>query len=568
VDSSLVGDTTVAAGRSVAYGYDFLGRLSTASTTGSGKYPAWGISETYDQYGNRSAQTVTAGSAPQPSFAINSANNRISSTGYQYDAAGHMVVEPWPFNGAYSYDGEECLTSFTGNGGTATYTCDGNHSRVQKVVTGSNAVSTVYIYSGGHVIAEYDNGAAVTSPTREYVYAANNLLGMVTGSTSGSGGTTTYIYRDHLSPRLYVNDGPNVVGEQGTYPFGEPWYSNNTTSNWVFTSYERDAESGNDNALARSYNSSEGRFMSPDPVRGNPANPRSWNRYAYALNDPINGSDPSGKCDATDPTDCPVDPPTGDDPTTGWNVTGNPAGQPYSISNMTWSAGDITGTGTWDCNVSTCAFFPDASLSGQLGTTAPSFDGVSPAQQGGALEGMLAENANIMQNQKNWYLILGSTYIAAPVLGSFIGGAEESGFDFGFLEPTANFMAGRTTADLGPYVFRNCSPMTPEEVFDSGFSPAGTDMDLFAHTLGRPNSGYVATSASYGYASMATDIVAVIPTPANAIDVNAALAAQGIPSKFSLEFEMAVPGSIPGSQVRAVTMPNQGVSLLNPGFKP
>src|SRR5262249_31427192 len=84
------------------------------------------------------------------------------------------------------------------------------------------------------------------------------------------------------------------VGEQGTYPFGESWYSNNSTSQWVFTSYERDRESGNDYALTRSYSGNVGRFMSPDPLDGIVGDPQSWNRYAYVKNDPLNMTDPTG----------------------------------------------------------------------------------------------------------------------------------------------------------------------------------------------------------------------------------------------------------------------------------
>ncbi len=271
---------SVQASRSAAYTYDALGRLSTANTAGPSPYARWGLSETYDRYGNRSAQNVTAGIAPAPSFSINPANNQINTSGYTYDPAGHLAAEPWPFSGTYSYDGEECLTNFSGNGNTATYTCDGNHLRVQKAVNAVN--TTVSIYSGGQVIAEYDNGAAVISPTREYIYG-HNLLATVTGSTKGAGGTIVYQHRDHRSPRLYTNSSGADSGEQGTFPFGEPWYNNNATSNWVFTTYERDQESGIDYALARSYYSSEGRFMSPDPVGGKPGNPQSWNRYAYSM---------------------------------------------------------------------------------------------------------------------------------------------------------------------------------------------------------------------------------------------------------------------------------------------
>src|SRR5262249_3877660 len=63
--------------------------------------------------------------------------------------------------------------------------------------------------------------------------------------------TTTYFHMDHLSNRVLTDSSGNSSGQQGHYPFGESWYAVNSTSKWVFTSYERDAESGNDYALAR-----------------------------------------------------------------------------------------------------------------------------------------------------------------------------------------------------------------------------------------------------------------------------------------------------------------------------
>jgi len=289
--SSGIGD----AGRSVAYTYDPLGRLLTAKTAGSTQYPAWGLSWTYDRYGNRSAQTVTAGSGYTSSLTINPVNNQITSPAFTYDTSGNVIAVPAPMSAGYTYDGEECNTGYTGSGSIATYTCDGNNLRVEKVVTGTNAVTTVSVRSGGQVIAEYDNGAAVTSPTREYLYASH-LLAIVTGSTGGTGGTIVYQHRDHLSPRLFTDVNGNVTCQQGTYAFGESWYTCSASGGMVFTTYERDAESGNDYALARSYaNSDGGRFLSPDPLEGTVGDPQSWNRYAYVENDPVNLSDPSGQ---------------------------------------------------------------------------------------------------------------------------------------------------------------------------------------------------------------------------------------------------------------------------------
>jgi len=63
-----------------------------------------------------------------------------------------------------------------------------------------------------------------------------------------------------------------------------------------FTGKERDSESGLDYFGARYDASSLGRFMTPDPLMasGHARNPQTWNRYAYALNNPLRFVDPDG----------------------------------------------------------------------------------------------------------------------------------------------------------------------------------------------------------------------------------------------------------------------------------
>ncbi len=57
----------------------------------------------------------------------------------------------------------------------AAYSYDGKGLRFKKV---SGGTTTVYLFWGSKVIAEYVNGAAVGSPTREYIYSGSQLLAM------------------------------------------------------------------------------------------------------------------------------------------------------------------------------------------------------------------------------------------------------------------------------------------------------------------------------------------------------------------------------------------------------
>ena len=90
-------------------------------------------------------------------------------------------------------------------------------------------------------------------------------------------------------------------------PFGQeldavPYYfsngaTNGTDNRYRFTGKERDQESGLDYFGARYYASNMGRFSSPDSsglLAHHPADPQSWNLYAYARNNPLSNIDPTG----------------------------------------------------------------------------------------------------------------------------------------------------------------------------------------------------------------------------------------------------------------------------------
>jgi RHS repeat-associated protein len=286
-DGQIAGITdNVDGGRSVAYSYDALYRLANATTTGSASYPKWGLSMTYDRYGNRYQQNISSGcvapmTCPTSSVTVNPANNRISGSPYAYDANGNMTNDAL---NTLAYDAESHAVSATNGSTSGTYTYDGKGLRIKKV---SGGITTVYVFSGSKVIAEYVNGAAPASPTREYIYSGAALLAKI--DSSG----TKYYQQDHLSNRLVTDSSGNKVAELGHFAWGESWY-NSTNDKLLFTTYERDSESGNDYAMARYHISRLGRFSSPDPISDSTSDPQSLNRYAYVRNGPTNSADPLG----------------------------------------------------------------------------------------------------------------------------------------------------------------------------------------------------------------------------------------------------------------------------------
>jgi len=116
--------------------------------------------------------------------------------------------------------------------------------------------------------------------------------------TGASGLGVRYYHADHLgSARLMTDSSGNQTWSATYLPFGQEWNPQVTTNHYKFTGKERDAESGLDNFGARYNSSSMGRFMSPDPIvitRRRVTDPQRFNLYAYARNNPLRYTDPTG----------------------------------------------------------------------------------------------------------------------------------------------------------------------------------------------------------------------------------------------------------------------------------
>lgn len=279
-------------GRTVNYTYDSLNRLTAAVTTGSTAYPKWGLSWAYDRYGNRTAQTVTAGSGYNNSVTVDPGTNHITSMAggnFSYDASGNLIQDDLY---KYTYDAESRLVQVqtVGNNLVSTYAYDGNGLRSVKV-TGTSR--TFYLYSDGKLISEFgDSSSSSYNPGTTPKQAPSDSVS-----------TILYHHPDQLTTRMTTDNNGNIASQQGHYPYGDLWYATGTADPSVllkFTSYYKDMEVASGQlhyAMAREYSGRLGRFNPADPARSLGLSSRHLNFYTYAADDPINLADSSGLSD-------------------------------------------------------------------------------------------------------------------------------------------------------------------------------------------------------------------------------------------------------------------------------
>src|SRR5882672_9533566 len=185
--------------------FDALNRLTT-SNENSGS--SWSQTNGYDQYGNR---WIDYGGGVH-NLSYSTSTNRITTSGYTYDAAGNLTNDTIH---SYGFDAENKIKTVDGVSGVYGYDGDGN--RVRKNFALGEQVKMVY--SGGQLIAEYDisNG----SLKKEYIYGAKGLIATVEPSAG-----TKYTTSDHLgSPRVVTNSSGSVVSRHDYLPFGEELFA-------------------------------------------------------------------------------------------------------------------------------------------------------------------------------------------------------------------------------------------------------------------------------------------------------------------------------------------------------
>ena len=124
---------------------------------------------------------------------------------------------------------------------------------------------------------------------------------VLTASWPAPASAQTTVQYYHLDPvgsvRMITDQSGAVVAYHDYLPFGIETPTPTMADPRAFAGNERDQETGLDYLGARYYSSQTGRFTSPDPIALNAlriVNPQRWNRFVYAVNNPLKYVDSDG----------------------------------------------------------------------------------------------------------------------------------------------------------------------------------------------------------------------------------------------------------------------------------
>ena len=241
-----------------------------------------------DPFGNlsKSGSITFAATYLLPNGTTNNQEQSVSTCVPTYDANGNMTKD-CSFSSPPKY----------------TWDSDGNPIKVRSSTLTFDALDRE---------VEFVNGPTIT----QVLYSPIGKLALMNGQTPsvtriplpggstarmvGLGSATYILHTDWLgSARLSTNYSSRTMHYDTAYaPYGENYASTSTsTSDLDFTGQFQDTMNGLYDFLYREHDPVQGRWILPDPAgigAANPANPQSWNRYAYVSNNPLSNIDPYG----------------------------------------------------------------------------------------------------------------------------------------------------------------------------------------------------------------------------------------------------------------------------------
>lgn len=268
--------------------YDAVGRLVQSDLNSVRR------NYTYDAFGNRTGCSQL-GTDCQYGYGINSDNNQLLDPRVHYDASGNVDLYA---GRPYDYDQLNMQKRDGMDFDFREYVYTADDERIA-VYTFSASWRWTVRDTSGKVLREFTSSNFTGWKwEKDHVWRDGQLL--ASRQTDG----VYHYHLDHLgTPRRITDSKDYVLGIHDYHAYGpEAGTGTNEPSlqRMKFTGHERDVAFSEGPATldymhARYYGPAIGRFLSVDPVCGLIDRPQSWNRYAYAFNNPLMYTDPTGR---------------------------------------------------------------------------------------------------------------------------------------------------------------------------------------------------------------------------------------------------------------------------------
>lgn len=287
-----LGNGALTGNRSSVTDHDITGHTAN-DVTRTSAYPAAGTT-------NTARAATTGGTGPHLLASVTAAGGVTGTDTYTYDGAGNTTSRVVNTQGAagnanetLTWDAEDHLATDanTATNTTASFVYDASgNTLIRRDYTTGSQNGTVTLYLGSAELHLTTSNGAV-SGQRYYDYpCAPGIIADSTGkltyeitNAQSTGGTTVNAATGQVTARRYFKPYGDPRGTQAT-----SWPDDHT-----FLGKSADASTGLVDVGARKYDPTIGRFVSADPVF-QLTNPQAIGGYAYAANDPVNLTDPTG----------------------------------------------------------------------------------------------------------------------------------------------------------------------------------------------------------------------------------------------------------------------------------
>jgi RHS repeat-associated protein len=308
------------------FGYDRLDRLSSyATSSGSDAAANRTVTLDYNAIGN----LLRKGDLGAYAYAVGRphAVSTAAGTNYTYDANGSLTstsghqTRTIAWTGFNQPESMSYLAPGASSAATMSFIYDEDHQRIREVITDGGKVRTIDMLhsdnKGGLGFEREQTQIGGNTPTvenRHYISISGVVVAVVktqgdalpaAGTLPAAANGTNYWHKDALGSIVAVTDGNGAVMERMAF---DAWGKrvretgladpalNPSHGDRGFTGHEQLDEMQLVHMNGRVYDPLLGKFLSVDPVVGNPDDLQTYNRYSYVYNQPTRYADATGNC--------------------------------------------------------------------------------------------------------------------------------------------------------------------------------------------------------------------------------------------------------------------------------